>query len=63
MPPPPYDTLFDPDYEGTVTGEGFFFGTVDPGYTTHRVQTLMRASLTRSRPRRIRAGRKRGAPA
>jgi len=24
-PPPPYDTLFDPDYRGAVTGEGFFF--------------------------------------
>lgn len=24
--------------------EGFFFGTVDPGYTTHRVQTLMRGT-------------------
>ena len=24
-PPPPYDTLFDPDYQGDITGEGFFF--------------------------------------
>ena len=24
-PPPPYDTLFDPDYDGTITGERFFF--------------------------------------
>ncbi len=25
IPPPPYDTMFDADYEGTVTGESFFF--------------------------------------
>lgn len=25
IPPEPYDTLFDPDYEGSFTGEGFFF--------------------------------------
>ncbi len=24
-PPPPYDTLFDPDYTGSVTGRDFFF--------------------------------------
>jgi arylsulfatase A-like enzyme len=24
VPPPPYDTMFDPDYEGTLTGEDFF---------------------------------------
>ena len=23
IPPPPYDTMFDPDYEGTMTGENF----------------------------------------
>jgi hypothetical protein len=30
----------------TVEGawEGFFSGTVDPGYTTHRVKTLMRGT-------------------
>jgi arylsulfatase A-like enzyme len=27
IPPPPYDRKFDPDYQGTVTGEGFF---IDP---------------------------------
>ena len=25
VPPAPYDTLFDPDYDGDVTGENFFF--------------------------------------
>jgi arylsulfatase A-like enzyme len=25
IPPPPYDTLFDPNYAGTVTGTDFFF--------------------------------------
>lgn len=25
MPPPPYDTMFDPDYDGEVTGRDFFF--------------------------------------
>ena len=25
IPPPPYDSLFDPDYQGWVTGEDFFF--------------------------------------
>jgi arylsulfatase A-like enzyme len=25
IPPPPFDTLFDPDYTGSVTGERFFF--------------------------------------
>jgi arylsulfatase A-like enzyme len=25
MPPPPYDTMFDPDYDGPITGENFFF--------------------------------------
>lgn len=24
-PPAPYDTMFDPDYEGDITGENFFF--------------------------------------
>ncbi|MCK4341502.1 MAG: sulfatase [Phycisphaerae bacterium] len=24
IPPPPYDTMFDPDYTGTITGEDFF---------------------------------------
>jgi hypothetical protein len=24
IPPPPYDTMFDPDYTGTVTGKGFY---------------------------------------
>jgi arylsulfatase A-like enzyme len=24
IPPPPYDRMFDPDYTGTVTGEGFY---------------------------------------
>jgi arylsulfatase A-like enzyme len=24
IPPPPYDTKFDPDYTGTITGENFF---------------------------------------
>jgi arylsulfatase A-like enzyme len=26
-PPPPYDSLFDPDYTGTVTGENYEFGS------------------------------------
>ena len=26
-PPPPYDSMFDPDYRGTVTGEDFELGT------------------------------------
>lgn len=31
-PPPPYDTMFDPDYRGSVTGEDFELGTqVHPG--------------------------------
>lgn len=30
-PPPPYDTLFDPDYEGTITGDDF-----ELGKTIHR---------------------------
>ncbi len=25
IPPPPYDTRFDPDYTGEITGENFFF--------------------------------------
>jgi arylsulfatase A-like enzyme len=25
IPPPPYDTMFDADYDGPITGEGFFF--------------------------------------
>jgi arylsulfatase A-like enzyme len=25
IPPPPYDTLFDPNYQGTVTGQNFIF--------------------------------------
>ncbi len=25
IPPPPYDTRFDPDYKGDITGENFFF--------------------------------------
>ncbi len=25
LPPPPYDTMFDPDYEGTATGRNFIF--------------------------------------
>ena len=25
IPPAPYDTLFDPDYEGDITGDNFFF--------------------------------------
>ncbi len=25
IPPAPYDTMFDPDYDGPVTGENFFF--------------------------------------
>jgi arylsulfatase A-like enzyme len=25
IPPSPYDTMFDPDYSGSVTGENFFF--------------------------------------
>jgi len=24
IPPPPYDTMFDPDYQGTVTGKAFY---------------------------------------
>ena len=27
IPPPPYDTKFDPDYRGTITGENFLFNT------------------------------------
>jgi len=26
-PPPPYDSMFDPDYHGTVTGENYWYGT------------------------------------
>jgi arylsulfatase A-like enzyme len=26
-PPPPYDSMFDPDYKGTVTGENYEYGT------------------------------------
>jgi arylsulfatase A-like enzyme len=25
VPPPPYDTMFDPDYEGSITSENFIF--------------------------------------
>ncbi len=25
IPPPPYDTMFDPDYDGEITGRNFFF--------------------------------------
>lgn len=25
IPPPPYDRMFDPDYDGDITGENFFF--------------------------------------
>lgn len=25
IPPPPYDKMFDPDYDGDITGENFFF--------------------------------------
>jgi len=28
IPPPPYDTMFDPDYEGEVDGRNFYFDNV-----------------------------------
>lgn len=32
IPPPPYDTMFDPDYDGTVDGRNFFFSDrINPG--------------------------------
>jgi arylsulfatase A-like enzyme len=31
IPPPPYDTLFDPDYQGTMDGRNFFAAELDPG--------------------------------
>ena len=32
IPPEPYDTMFDPDYEGTVTGENFYHNEdIHPG--------------------------------
>ena len=41
-PPPPYDTMFDPDYRGSVTGEDFELGTqvhvgMDPRDLAHVV--------------------------
>ncbi|MCP3919590.1 MAG: sulfatase [bacterium] len=34
VPPPPYDTMFDPDYAGDVDGRGFFF---DPDIVQNRI--------------------------
>jgi arylsulfatase A-like enzyme len=41
-PPPPYDSLFDPDYKGTVTGENYEFGTqVHPGMDPRDLQHII----------------------
>lgn len=42
IPPPPYDTMFDPGYEGSVTGEDFFFDTsINPDMPARDLEHLI----------------------
>jgi arylsulfatase A-like enzyme len=42
VPPPPYDTMFDPGYTGTMTGEDFLFSPrVKPGMPESDLQHLI----------------------
>jgi arylsulfatase A-like enzyme len=42
VPPPPFDTMFDPDYDGPVTGENFFFDeTINPDMPARDLEHLV----------------------
>ena len=42
VPPPPYDTLFDPDYAGEMTGRDFFFDPrIAPGMPERDLEHLI----------------------
>ncbi len=42
IPPSPYDTMFDPDYTGSVTGENFFFDrSINPNMPPRDLEHLV----------------------
>jgi arylsulfatase A-like enzyme len=42
VPPPPYDTMFDPDYQGTMTGENFHENPrIRPGMPARDLEHLL----------------------
>jgi len=42
IPPPPYDTMFDPDYAGSVDGRNFFFSDrINPGMAKRDLEHVL----------------------